>query len=330
MPLLDNVFPGGNSPFQPFVTVNNVSVDNPGNRSSPAPPLPSTTTLNPNLKQPVGWNWNITLEAQMPLKSVLSVAYVGHRGYHAWQVYDINQVQAGTLQAYPGVNINLLRPYKGYAAIQEEESTVNSLYDGFQLSWNRRFANGFMFGLSYTLSKSLDNGSNYRDIVPDTYNTSNLWGPSEYDTRHILIINYQYHLPFFKEQRTLAGKLLGGWDIVGQAQFQTGTPCGVGSSQDFAGVSTTDIGSFGCGSEGQFWVENGTPNITGGFAGPVTNSSSPTWFTNNANGTPIFTKPVAGTFNLQPGVRDSIYGPGFAGLERFHVQEVRRERERLL
>ncbi len=30
MGLLDNIFPGGNSPFQPFVTVNNVSVDNPG------------------------------------------------------------------------------------------------------------------------------------------------------------------------------------------------------------------------------------------------------------------------------------------------------------
>jgi hypothetical protein len=30
MGLLDNIFPGGNSPFQPVVTVNNVSVDNPG------------------------------------------------------------------------------------------------------------------------------------------------------------------------------------------------------------------------------------------------------------------------------------------------------------
>ena len=30
MGLLDNIFPGGNSPFQPFVTVSNVSVDNPG------------------------------------------------------------------------------------------------------------------------------------------------------------------------------------------------------------------------------------------------------------------------------------------------------------
>jgi hypothetical protein len=313
MPLLDNVFPGGNSPFQPFVTVNNVKVDNPGAAlvSGTAAPI-TATTLNPNLKQPAAWNWNITMEAQLPLKSVLSVAYVGHRAYHAWQVYDINQVQPGTVQSLPsGVSLNSLRPFKGYAAIQEEESVVNGMYNGLQVSWTRRFANGFMFGLSYTYSESLDNGSNYRDIAEDTYNTSNLWGPSEYDTRHILVINYQYHLPFFKDQTKLTGKLLGGWDIVGQAQFQTGTPCGVGANTDYAGVSSTDLGSLGCGSEGQFWVENGTPNITGGFAGPVTNSSSPTWFNlTNANGTPIFTKPALGTFNLQPGVRDSIYGPG--------------------
>jgi hypothetical protein len=331
MPLLDNIFPGGNSPFQPFVTINNVKVDNPGaSLSSTTAASITATTLNPNLKQPAAWNWNVTVEAQMPLKSVLSVAYVGHRGYHAWQVYDINQAPVGALQAAPtGTNINLLRPYKGYAAIQEEESTVNSQYNGLQLSWNRRYANGFMFGLSYTYSKSMDNGSNYRDIVPDTYNTSNLWGPSEYDTRHILIINYQYHLPFFKNETTLAGKLLGGWDIVGQTQFQTGTPCGVGSSQDFAGVSTTDLGSFGCGSEGQFWVENGNPNIVGGFAGSTSasNATQPTWFAvRNPNGTSIFTAPAAGTFNLQPGVRDSIYQPGLQDwnvsmFKRFVVRE---------
>jgi hypothetical protein len=312
MPLLDNVFPGGNSPFQPFVTVQNVKVDNPGASlvSGTAAPI-TATTLNPNLKQPVAWNWNATVQLQLPLSSLLSLAYVGHRGYHAWDVYDINQVQAGTLQANPGVNVNQLRPYKGYAAIQEEESGVNSLYNAFQMSWNRPFKNGFMFGFSYTLSKSSDNSSNYRDIVPDTYNTSNLWGPSEYDTRQIAIINYLYQLPFFKNHSTLSGKLLGGWELAGDVQFQTGTPCGVGTSNDFAGVSSTDLGSFGCGSEGQFWVEGSVPTITGGFAGPVTNSSSPTYFSTTINGSPIFVKPTAGTFNLQKGVRDSIYGPGF-------------------
>ena len=170
-------------------------------------------------------------------------------------------------------------------------------------SLSHAFRNGFSFGFSYTYSKSMDGGSNYRDIVPDTYNTSNLWGPSEFDTRHVATVNYIYALPFLKGNKELTGKLLGGWEITGTMQFQTGTPCGIGTNNDFAGVG--EFGSFGCGSEGQFWTLNGLVTInTGAFAGPVTNSSSAKYFTANV------TQPANGTFNLQSGVRDSVYQPG--------------------
>ncbi|MGO9260592.1 MAG: carboxypeptidase regulatory-like domain-containing protein [Bryobacteraceae bacterium] len=302
MPLLDNIFPGGNSPFQPFITVNNVSVDNPpaSVTSGTAAPL-TITTLNPHLKYPLAWNWNVTVERQLPIHSVLTVAYVGHRGTHGWDVYDINEPQPGALQANPGANVNYLRPYKGFAALQEEESVVNSTYKALQISWERRFTAGSSFGFSYTLSRSMDNSSNYRDIVPDTYNTSNLWGPSEYDVHHIAIINYIYSIPFLKKN-----KIAGGWSIAGTAQFQTGTPCGIGTNNDFAGVG--EYGSFGCGSEGQFWVLNGPIQInTGAYAGPSAGASTPAnlkYFTANVS------QPTAGTFNLQPGVRDSVYQPG--------------------
>jgi hypothetical protein len=315
MPLLDNVFPGGNSPFQPFVTVNNVRVDNPGASVVQGTAAAITaTTLNPNLKQPVGWNWNATFQRELPMSSTLSVAYVAHRGYHAWDVYDINQAPAGTLQANPGVNINILRPYKGYSAIQEEESAVNSMYNSLQVSWNRRFTAGSMFGITYTLSKSMDNSSNYRDIVPDTYNTSNLWGPSEYDARHMVVVNFLYDIPIFKNHATMSGKLLGGWELAGQAQFQTGSPCSIASANDYAGVSTTDLGSFGCATPGgQYWVVNSLPTTLGNFAaGNGSNSSSPKYFTTTtASGLPIASQPAAGTFNLQQGIRDLVYGPGF-------------------
>jgi hypothetical protein len=320
MGLLDNIFPGGNSPFQPFVTVTNVSVDNPGAALTSGTAAPLTmTTLNPNLRPPSAWNWNVTVQRELPLNSLLSVGYVAHRGLHAWQTYDINQPTVGALLANPGVSANYLRPYKGFAAIQEEESVVNSMYNSLQISWSRAMKNGISFGVSYTYSKSMDNGSNYRDIAPDTYNTSNLWGPSEYDTRHAAVINYIYDLPFFKSKTNLTGKLLGGWEFAGTAQFQTGTPCGVGTNNDFAGVG--EFGSFGCGSEGQFWTLNGPVSIsTGAFAGPTGNASSPKYFTVSAS------QPAAGTFNLQNGVRDSIYGPGFqdwnlALLKTFAINE---------
>ncbi len=151
-------------------------------------------------------------------------------------------------------------------------------------------------------------GSNYRDIVPDTYNTSNLIGPAEFDTRHAVVISYTYDLPFLKDQHSLAGKILGGWEINGTAQFQTGTPCGVGTNTDYARVG--EYGSFGCGSEGQFWVLNGQPAILGGFAGPQ-GTGNKYFATTTSGGTPLYTPPALGTFNLQSGVRDTIYQPGF-------------------
>jgi hypothetical protein len=70
-----------------------------------------------------------------------------------------------------------------------------------------------------------------------------------------------------------------------------------------------EYGSFGCGTEGEFWVQNGTPTHLGGFAGA--SGTGGKWFaTSNGAGDKVYTAPPTGTFNLQPGVRDNIYGPG--------------------
>jgi hypothetical protein len=314
MGLLDNVFPGGNSPFQPTVTVNpaagvNDMVDNPGSSLTTgiAAPL-QITTLNQNLKSPQRWNWNATVERQIIWKSMLSLAYVGGRGLYNWRVVDINQPKVGALAQNPGKNVNYLRPFLGYAAIQQEQSNGSSRYNSFQLGWNRPFANGFLVGVAYTLSRSMDNSSNYRDILQDSYDTSGLWGPSEYDNRNALVINFLYALPFFKNQNELSGKLLGGWQLSGNMQFQSGVPCGIGTGNDSAGVG--EVGSMGCGSEGEFYTMNGNPQLQKNFAGFGGNGGK--WFkTTNADGANIFTAPPANTFVHQPGVRDSVYQPGF-------------------
>jgi hypothetical protein len=324
MGLFDNIFPGANSPFQPFVTVNNVSVDNPTASLTSAEQAPITvTTVARNNRPPSAWNWNLTVQRQFFWKSLLEVAYIGHRGLDLPEVFDINQPQVGALTSNKNVNVNALRPYQGFASIQMEENVARSIYNGLQISWNRRFASGFSFGFSYTLSRSSDDSSNYRDLVPDTYYTQNLWGPSEYDTRHAVVFSYLYALPFFKDQTKLMGKLLGGWSISGVNQFQTGTPCGIGSNNDYAGVG--EYGSFGCGNEGQFWNMSMKPSVVGQFSN---STSSPTTYfsTTNYIGSPIFTAPATGTFNLQSGVRNSIYMPGFQDwnlslFKKFQIKE---------
>jgi hypothetical protein len=314
-PQMTWIYPGANPPVLTVASLSNVSVDNPGASlasTTTAPPMAFTTT-NPHLQQPEAWNWNVTVERQMPLDSVLTVGYVAHRGLHAWELYNINQPRAGTLQANPGTNVNYLVPYKGFSSIQEQESVVNSMYNSLQVSWNRRFRAGWSFGVSYTLSKSMDAGSKSgNDLVPNTYDTSNLWGPSDYDSRHVAVINYIYDLPFFRSQKNLAGKLLGGWEIIGVAQFQTGSPASITTTNDYAGVG---------GGVSQYWVVNGPVTInSGAFAGPVSNSSSPRYFTVSV------TPPPAGTFNMQTGIRNIVYQPGLQAwnlglLKSFAVNE---------
>ena len=92
--------------------------------------------------------------------------------------------------------------------------------------------------LAYTLSKCMDNGSNQRDVIPDAYDASFLWGPCDYDVRNILlIINFIYQCRSSATPAARSPKaLLGGWQVTGVFQFQTGQPFKVQTSDDFAGI----------------------------------------------------------------------------------------------
>jgi carboxypeptidase family protein len=304
----DSVFLGGNPPFQPNARVDNGLADNPGAGGAANIPL-LVTTQSKAFKPPEAWTWNFTYEREMFWKSLVSVGYVGRRGVHLQREADINQPPVSALTDPANFfvdpsdgktklkNINAFRPYLGFGSIRQTDNVANSLYNALQVTWNRRYSGGLMFGVSYTLSKSMDNGSNQRDVVPNTYDVSSLWGPSEFDARHILVFNYLYDLPFFKDHSKLTGKLLGAWQISGVTQFQTGQPCGIAEAKDYAGVGLDS--NFGCGTNGQYYVVNGTPKIIGTFG------ASGQWFD-----TTVFAKPAAGTFNTQR-VRDLVYQPGF-------------------
>ena len=285
-------------------------MDNPGGTSANFLPL-TVTTQSKAFKNPEAWNWNFTVERQVYWNSVVSVAYVGRLGLHLQREADINQpttdVVAAARAIDPTVSLDALRPYKGYNSIRETDNVARSLFNSLQIGWNRRFTHGLGFGLAYTLSKSLDNGSAQRDIIPDTYNAHNLWGQSDFDVRHIMIINYVYDLPLFRNQSNMAGKLLGGWQLSGITQFQTGTPFSVGTGNDYAGVGQD--GSMS--GTSQFWVLNGSPTILHHFA--ANGAADPNqWFSTTSGGAPIWTQPANGTFNLlNNNFRNLLHNPGF-------------------
>ncbi|HZU26288.1 MAG TPA: carboxypeptidase-like regulatory domain-containing protein [Bryobacteraceae bacterium] len=322
----DSIFLGGNPPFQPTASVTFGSVDNPGGSSTSVLPL-TVTTYPKDQKNPEAWNWNFTVERQMFWNSVASVAYVGSRDLHLPLEFDINQPTTAAVAPYISssgkltVNLDSLRPYQGYNSIRSSENVGTSQYNSLQVTWNRRFASGFMFGVAYTFAKSMDYGSAYRNIVPDTYDYHNLWAPSTFDITHVMMINYLYDLPIGRGRR-FGGNwnrgvdaLLGGWQISGITQLQTGGACSVVANNDYALVGVD--GYFNdCGGTGELWNVNGNPTVLGNFA--AGGSKDPRlWFqTTNSDGTPMFTAPALNTFALGKASRDVFHEPG---LENWNV-----------
>jgi Carboxypeptidase regulatory-like domain len=289
----DSVFLGGNPPLQPTVSVTRGSADNPGGRGGNAFPL-VITTQDQIFENPEAWTWNATFEREIGYNTTIEVGYVGRRGLHAQRERNINQLQPGTLQASDPRNPDPLRPYKGFGIIRLTNNDANSMYHGFQVNASRRFTQGFSFGVAYTLSKSEDDGSAQRDVIPNAFDVSNLWAPSIYDRRHVLVVNAVYELPFFRDRSTLKGKLLGGWAISAVSQFQTGVPFSITAPDDFAGV--------GPGSGRQFWIINGEPTLDHKFSDNAADSNY--WFR------VAVSEPARGTFSTQK-FRNFIYGPGF-------------------
>ncbi len=300
----DSVFLGGNPPLQPTASVTFGRVDNPGGVGSNAFPL-VITTQERNFRMPEAWTWNVMFERELGFNTTVEVGYVGRRGLHGQRERNLNQLQTGERfrPENAGKNVDVLRPYKGFGIIRVTGNEANSTYHGFQVGATRRFSQGLGFGAAYTLSKSEDDGSAQRDVIPNAYDASTLWGPSDFDRRHVLVVYASWELPIFKDRSRWTGKAFGGWTLSGTSQWQSGTPFSIGFGDDDAGV--------GPGSGGQFAIVTGDPKLgSSDRAFASNNADNAFWFrTTGANGSPIFTRPPQGTFNTAR-VRNLLYRPG--------------------
>jgi hypothetical protein len=281
--LNDSTLLGGNPPFQPMVTVANGLVDNPGGIGGGATDLPfGMQAQDVDFKHPTAYMWSTGIQREIPFGFVVDLSYVGRRGLYLQRERNINQLQPGTLQANPGVNIAALRPYRGYGAIRLSENAGKSIYHSLQLSGERRYSNGLKVGAAYTFSKSEDNGSDKRHVIWNTYDDTGFWGLSSYDRRHVFGLNYIYDLPWGRAQQSLMSNVLGGWQISGATFLRSGTP--------FSVLRTNDIAGVGDGGFGQPYNLVGDPdaNTNKKFS---TGTDDNFWFNPSA-----FAAPSAGTF----------------------------------
>jgi len=299
----DGVFLGGNPPLQPQFSVNTGNVDNPGGGGG----IINTYTLNPTIHpeyfpNPESWAWNVTFQRQVPFSTTVELGYVGRKSLRSQRtINNINQIeQIGAIydpaNYLPGtktvVNLDSLRPYKGYSLVKSEDNNQNSVYHSMQLQVNRRFSKGLSFGVAYTYSQSNSNGG-----LTNIYDYSTAWGP--YTPDHNLVINAIYEIPFLRNRSDLLGKILGGWSITAISRVTNGGTFSFSDPYDDMGVGT--------GAGTQYMIQNGDGFLPKDQRGYGLDKSY--WQVTNPDGSLIVLRPAQSTYCKTGCARGMLYGP---------------------
>ena len=232
--------------------------------------------------------------------------------YENYQPFRGNEASAlFVLDAIPGLytpNNELYRYFDPqYSSLYVWSSMGTSSYHGLQLALHHPEAHGLQFDLYYTLSKSIDLGSDAERSGPSTetiggagsyysgsggyfsqiinvYNPKGNRGPSDFDVRHAITGNVIGNLPFGQGKMFASSAngwenaLIGGWTITALTHWTSGLPFssidGLGWNTDWAdqswNVATGPIASGGHGHD-----LNGEPNAFHNQATAIQNVRPP-------------------------------------------------------
>jgi hypothetical protein len=217
-----------NPPYANTVSVQNPSLSNPTVGVAPGTVgLRSLIASSVPFEMPRTQQWNIGVQRQLYSRGFIDVGYVGSRGDDLIQPVDINQPQPADVVAANG-NLNLVRPFQGYTTINMRQTTARSRYWGILTQFRHDAGRNGTLTLNYTLSRNQTTSTNDRDAVDIPQNPLDLeaeYADARTDRRHIFSASYIYELPFFRESQNLFLKAaLGGWQISGLTQINSGAP----------------------------------------------------------------------------------------------------------
>jgi hypothetical protein len=206
-----------------------------GGTPSALAPLAGISAIDPNLDISYSMNYSIGVQRELPRNFFFEANYVGNQGRHLIRQPDLNAIPFDALVANqppgPNANLNTLRRYKGYTAINYRMSDATSTYNGLQLYLVKRQGD-LELTAAYTWSRNLTDTSGNGDgldVGEDPFNRHYNYGPATFDRRHIFVATYDYRIPFLRGKKGLEGAVLSGWEVSGITRFQSGayfTPTG--------------------------------------------------------------------------------------------------------
>ncbi len=147
--------------------------------------LPSLTTMNPDMQNAYSRQASVEVEQQLGERTTLSVGYQYTRGVNL--IISVNQNVPSCVAV--GTN-NGCRPVSAYANNSQFSPSAASAYHGVHVSLVERPGKWGSYRVTYTLSKAMDNVSEFFFSSPiDPFDINKDWGRSDDDQRHRLVLN---------------------------------------------------------------------------------------------------------------------------------------------
>jgi hypothetical protein len=219
-----------NPPYTPRPVIANPTFPDPFTR-------PGSNSIRPvqwDLDSPRLHVWNVSVQRELPLALVGTVAYAGTRGLHLLRSADVNlatptTLPDGTVFIPPGTP----RMNPAWTTIELKSSDGDSWYRALIVELRRRWQNGVSFQSSYTLSSAEDTTQASTFFSDATNGTTSAMpefipgynkGPSDFDARHNWVFNFSWQIPAAAGLDGWAAHVLRGWQVSGIATVRSGQP----------------------------------------------------------------------------------------------------------
>lgn len=204
--------------------------------------------INANYRTANYQQWSLTVDRELQKDLSLEVSYLGSKGTHLQESYNLNQPTPG-----PGA-IQGRRPYPQWGSITWVDSNGYSNFNSLSAQLQRRYAQGMTLLLAYTYSHSLDDAP-YSASLQNPQNLPSQYASSDFDVRHRLVASFTYELPFGhgraigKSLGRVPDAVISGWQANGIFVYQTGIPFTVTTSKDISNTGATNYANLVSGQD---------------------------------------------------------------------------------
>ncbi len=202
-----------------------------------------------NKDNPETITYSLNIDQQLPAKFNMEVSYVGNHGNYIQASANLDSVPLGAMSSVTALETNCpsqfttadptatqlatevtnaqgsgtcqqqFRPYTNYQGLSAQESAKKSQYDAFQFSVQRS-ASWATLSLNYAFAKAYTN-TNQSGGFKD-YGLNEYWSVDPNDRAHVFNAAYYFTVPKPASSSRFVRGLIGGWEISGITQLQSG------------------------------------------------------------------------------------------------------------